>query len=359
MLKYLRLFEINPKKKIGQVEAGPIFKKDDIEDRIHNFFIDHLENSSTEEKVKKFRFQNPDVAMLNYALNCFNSSELFEENTLRIANKMKDTIAASVKNPFLLIMFVSNDPYDKDNNEEILSILKMETSYTLQITNPKTIEVLDNVLPSSKTKLQKCAFVYKKQSNKFFEHKEKENEFESLHSKILDRQDQNIASYFMKGFMESIVIPDNKDISKLAVDSITQISESYLKEGTNKELIRNKIEIILSKGGKTSFGNLVNKIDSYLDHTKLVNDNLDNESFSELAFELAYKENRGVLKEFEAEATHIPKKFLQVNSEQYSSLKISIPEWLIENESVNIQEEAIENRYLISIDKEVGEIVDK
>lgn len=335
MIQHFRVFNFDLEKEIEKIERGKVFNSDETNDeRFREFFRSHLDTSSTDPKSKHFRFNSIDEGMLNHSLKTFDSQELFEESTSRIADKLLDNIdKRKFKQPFYLVTFTVVDEPDID---DLLAILIMDTNPGVQIVNTNKYNILENMLPGVKTKLQKCAFIYKNNCENF-KHGREEHE-RIHHSLILDRKGTYIAQYFMKNFMESKIIADDGTNTLLAEKAIKQVASNFLRVDTNKEDLENSLRSVLARNETVTYESLFNSINNHLDLEKLEERGEDIESLSLEAYEMAIRENPTAQQEFSAKLPVIPRIVVK-DIEDPKKLKISIAKEYIEMGYVKINEE--------------------
>jgi len=355
MIKHFRVFQIDLEKEIDQIQRGKVFSYKDTEDnnKLHSFFKSHVVLSGYDDKSKNFRFISPHEGMLNLALKTFESEKEFEESTSRIAEKLQDNIdRRKFRHPFFLIIFSIVDEGDLD---DMLAILIMDTNDGVQMKDTDNFRLIEDLLPGVRSRLQKCAFIYKNGCENYKSGNEINDRL--AHSLILDRKGTSIAQYFMRNFMDSKIVADDRTNTTLAEKAIKQSVSNYLKIDSSPGDVEKRLKNVLSRGERVDYEALVNSIGSYLDIEKLNDVNFDLESISEKAFELAKFDNPTAQKEFKSQLPVVPKVVFK-DREDPKKLKISVAQEYMESGQVEVYDNYSENTYDISFDMDLVEKVE-
>lgn len=324
--KNIKSYDANKTTLYMPSEVSTFMPEDNIMDNnIQIFFNGHTNNLLEDDSTQNFRFKNEYAEILSHSIECFNGYNDFKRHSALIASKFKSSMSANIKNNFYLIIYVIENKSDSG-----LVVMKMNAGMGVQV-NKGSLKTLSNMLPDIKSRLQKAAYIYKKNAEDFRDKKEKGEERKNIHSKILDRQDNSISGYFFNSFLDSKRVIDNPNITaNLAIKSITSVSENYLKDGFTIDDVKAKLEEDLSIKKNTSYNSLVNLVSDMYDKEKMNKKNKDYESISEDAFLVAKNENSTVIKSFTAQVSRPPKVKItdieeqgRLNISYYKSLETS------------------------------------
>lgn len=350
MIKYLRLFNIDPSGELVIITPGKTFYN--IDDQLSDFFLVHSKNVLEDRNTQNFRFKNKDVEFLNYIEPSFRDEESFTLSSHRIANKMKDSLSTNAKNNFYLVVF----SYSEIDNErtEYLCILKMDSMEGMHVNDEMTLKYLSQMLPDKKSRLQKAAVIYKKNVEKYVQNLEPENEERThYHLKVLDRQDADISGLFSHNFLDSLVVTDTPEtIGKIAVNSIVTKSKEYINKngayGINdlKQLLKNE----LSVEKNTSFDSLVDIVYNTYDMAKI--GGKTSEDIATEAYNLALEENPTVVRSFRGRFRKPPKVQL-VDADNEDKIKISYLESLELSKQVTLDSKTDNDFHILRIKKSI------
>ncbi|MEY8462965.1 nucleoid-associated protein [Streptococcus merionis] len=320
MEKLLRLFHFSRSETNDVVvESGTIFSQSDLDfDTIVADFELRIQNCVDDKNAKNFRFKRFSSQIVTNVSEIFKSKKEFDVHSEQIAEKFKDSISKRFINDFYLVVFST-----KYQSRDVLFIVKMETGTAIQVDDENTLKTLESVLPDKKSRLQKAVVIYRDKTIQFKEGKETPNsERENIHSRVLDRSDENISGYFLKKFLESDnVIDDPDSAARIAIQSIKDVASPYLKAGLKQEAIVDKLHSYLSEERQTSFEDLINASKDLFDFDKPGRE-IDSEKISEEAYNLAKKRNNTVLKTFIAKLNRPPKE-VYISRDDVQKLKIS------------------------------------
>lgn len=342
------------------ITNGRLFKGSELDKKIHNFFKRHIERSFDNQKMKNLRFSNFNSTLFNSSKALLGSNEGEETNEITFVNenetvtkKFAENIHKNVTNPFLFIVLtfafefsseessgnnvssteneniseeevvatseneiaatIAEEPLTKNETtentiEDILCLIKMERFDGVQYTS-QNFNIHPDMLPDYKTDLQKCAFIYKSkivglQESDFTNIDVVENPDLSnldFHSKVLDRQDENISKYFMTSFLESYPIAKDGDVTRMVHKHTTAELAKYLSENCDSKQLDNFIENELQKRNRTSVSRIVEEVvnnSNMINHEKIESLNLDTDKISQSVFSNMRKENNSVYQEF-------------------------------------------------------------
>lgn len=325
MIGYLRLFyfyktESEILNDAGDVLLGNLNRNPTISETIESFFYGHADQCNNDQNIQNFRFQNRFSQVIQNTLNSFGNQLEFDEHSQYIANKLANSLTNStMRNNFYLVVFST-----LIGTKECLCIFRMEANIGVQVTEQITLHTLERMLPDKKSRLQKAAIIFKEETETFFNQNEVEgSEREYIHSKIIDRVDPGISGYFFRNFLDSYRVVDKPESSaQIAIESIVEVSNKYLRDGVTKNHIEETLRKDLSVQKETSYRSLVGVIASQLDANKLEIDNLDNESLSTKIYEYAKSVNNTVVPTFEAKY-RFPPKVKIIDSEGRGRISIS------------------------------------
>lgn len=335
MIIKLMINEITPTEddSLPTIAYSRTFEGGNLETKIHDFFSRHINRSFVNSKMKNLKFTNYHSTILNSSKALLgiiakresdDESTHFERHSKIITKKLAENIHKNVTNPFLFIVLTF-----EHEDDELLCLIKMEKFFGVQFVNDDLKIQLD-MLPDVKTDLQKCAFIYKNQisvltEEDFINEDQEINDQQDFHSKILDRQDESISKYFMTSFLESYVIAQDKEITKLASKHITSELSKYLKEGANKGDIKRYLEKELQKRKATSVSTLVEDVinnSDLINVEKITSNNMDNESLSLSVFRGMKNENTSAYQEFTSSPDYIEKTVIEDKVSNGRDIKI-------------------------------------
>ncbi|HEM5084762.1 TPA: hypothetical protein U1247_000676 [Streptococcus suis] len=349
MDKRLRLFHFSKDEIDVNVEQGIVFDNnyDNFSDISEDIDIRVL-SSKDDRNVKNFRFRRPTSELVTSISEIFESRDNFERYSQIIADRFKESIGRRFQKDFYLVVFVTHL-----DSEDLLFIAKLETNTAIQVSDQNTLTTLKNVLPDSKSRLHKAAVIYKERTIDFKENREEVGrERDYVHSRVLDRSDENISEYFLSQFLESDPVIDNPEAAaKIAVDSILNVTKPYLLTQYKPENVDEKLRLFLSEKQSTSFEGLIGQVSNFIDF-----DNpdrpIDAEKLATEAYELAKWKNNTVLQTFEAKFQRPPRKtFISIDQNGDKKFKISYYISLESQDIVSWEED--ENYKILKIDKDL------
>jgi hypothetical protein len=336
----MRVFEIDPELKVVDVEGELI---DSLDDRVHDFFKEHIYNSLIHKNTKEVRFKINNTDTVNNCQACFNE-ETFADSSRNIAGSLATNIHSNVTNNFHLIIAVyqvDTDDWFLDNNENVLAILKMETNQGVQMENGE-FRIQPNMLPDLGNQLQKCAFVIKS----FVENFEDNNQNLGYHSRILDKQDTTVSNYFMN-LLDSAVVADDGESSKLAQQFISKNVKKYVETEQDQVNVDRNLGIIFSRRNRTSIDAIVTELERHISLEKLEQAGLTIDGLSDDILLKIRQKNPSARNEFES-IPYKPAKLILKNDDH--SVMISIEKALIEDDIIEIQgPQDINRNYTIKI----------
>lgn len=350
MIKYLRLFHFDPSEDVVIITPGEIFNSIDLQ--LSTFFWDHASKSLKDTNTQNFRFKNKDVEFVAHLQACFLDVDSFDSSSVKIADKMKNSLSKNSKNDFYLVIFTN--VVEEKPHEDILCILKMDSMDGIHVGDSLTLDYFSQMLPDKKSRLQKASFVYKTKVEDFVNNLEPDNQERLyIHSKILDRQDPSISGLFLDHFMDSFVVTDKPEsIGKLAVNSVVAASKKYLSPtgafGVSdiKELLKNE----LSVEKQTSFDALADIIYGKLDPSLLAGKTSEN--LATEAYDLAYKENPTVVRSFSGRFRKPPKVQL-IDSTNKGKINISYLKSLEQSGEVQLDSSSDNEFHILKVKKNI------
>ncbi|MFC3928275.1 hypothetical protein ACVR05_06790 [Streptococcus caprae] len=355
MNKYLRLFHFSKNEADVAVESGIIF-----DNQYENFSdisrdIDNRVLSCRDDRnVKNFRFKRPTLELVTNVSEIFDSQETFETRSQFIAEKFKEAIQRRFHKDFYLVVFAT-----RIADEDLLFIAKMETNTALQVTDQNTLKTLRDVLPDSKSRLHKAVVIYKESTVRYKEGREEEGQERSnIHSKVLDRSDDNISEYFLGKFLESDPIIDNPEAAaQIAFENIALVTKPYIKTDREPDSVEKKLKYFLSEERQTSFEGLIHEVQDLLDFAN-ADRPTDAEALAKQAYDNAKSKNNTVVQEFRAKLKRPPKKTF-ISSDDYGDRKFKVSYYESLEEADIIIWEEIEEYKILKIHKDLLPIEEK
>ena len=334
MEKRLRLFHFSRESDNVNVVSGKIFESSSIDfkeefDKIIDDLDTRVQKCMDDKFAKNFRFNRRTSQMVTNISEIFVSHNKFKSNSDDIASKFKDAIGNQFHNDFYLVVLTT-----MLNDSEVLFIVKMETGTAIQVTDENTLKTLDRILPDKKSRLQKATVIFKDRTISFKEGTEPSNsERENIHSRVLDRTDDNISRYFFKTFLESTnVIDDPDSAAKAAIEAIEIVSKPYLKSDNSSNDVKERLQSFLSQKRETSFDGLIGEISTLLDFEK-AGTYMDSEKLAQEAYQNAKKRNGTVIFTFTAELK-TPPRTVYVSKDNNKELEIRVFDSLLEQGDV-------------------------
>lgn len=355
MEKRLRLFHFS-KNRHGEPHylSGIIFDDSSAE---FSKIVEDLEsriNKCIDDKyAKNFRFKRPSSQIVTNVSEIFESEENFDRNSEDIASKFQESIGRRFQNDFYLVVLTT-----EIDSREVLFLVKMETGTAIQVTDENTLTTLDKILPDKKSRLQKATVIYKDKTIQFKENREEPNsERTNIHSRVLDRTDDNISGYFFKIFLDSDnVIDDEDSAARIAIQAIDTVVKPYIKSEVNAGVVKEKLTSFLSQRRDTSFEGLVQEVSDVLNFD-IVNRETDIERLSTEAYDLAKSKNNTVVASFVAKL-HRPPKVTYVAQGDEQQIKISFLKSLESHKDVYWDDDD-DDFYVLKINKEVITLIER
>lgn len=297
--------------------------------------LDSRINKCIDDKyAKNFRFKRPSSQIVTNVSEIFENKENFDRHSKDIASKFQEAIGRRFQNDFYLVVLTT-----EINSREILFIVKMETGTAIQVTDEDTLTTLDKILPDKKSRLQKATVIYKDKTIQFKNNEEEpDSERTNIHSRVLDRTDDNISGYFFTKFLDSDNVIDDKDsAAKAAIEAIKNVSRPYLKCSYKEEHVIAKLQNYLSNERNTSFTNLIEEIQPLLLDFENEDIDMDIERLAEEAYHNAKERNNTVLYTFMAELK-TPPRTVFVSSRNNKELEIKVFNTLLDQGEVFVEE---------------------
>lgn len=297
--------------------------------------LDSRINKCIDDKyAKNFRFKRPSSQIVTNVSEIFENEENFNRNSEDIASKFQESIGRRFQNDFYLVVLTT-----EIESREVLFLVKMETGTAIQVTDENTLTTLDKILPDKKSRLQKATVIYKDKTIQFKENREEpDSERTNIHSRVLDRTDENISGYFFTKFLDSDnVIDDKYSAAKVAIEAIKNVSKSYLKNSYKEEHVIAKLQNYLSNERDTSFTSLIEEIQPLLLDFENENIDMDIERLAEEAYQNAKGRNNTVLFRFTAELKKPPRTVF-VSSRNNKELEIKVFNTLLDQGEVSVEE---------------------
>ncbi|EAD9170212.1 hypothetical protein AOE63_14685 [Listeria monocytogenes] len=343
MLNKLKIYQIDPANNVV-VKKGKLITQ--LEDKVDEFFYNHILKSISNPKTKTARFKSKTNQALLDSTKAFQGETSFEEATGNFSYELSKNIHSSVKDDFLLVFIeytFENEDSSINPGETILSILKMDAKDGIQYVNDE-FDIKSNMLPDLGNQLQKCSFIYKTRIEKF----ELNNENEGFHLKVLDKQTENISNYFIN-LMSSAVVPNDQTMSKLAKSFVKKGLKKYANSEKDIENIGNEIESILSRRKKVSIKGIVDELSPFVSDKKLEEDGLTLNGLSNEIFGLMLQKNPSAQGEFTANPTG-GERFTLRN--KHKSVSVSIEKGLINSNIVEF-DDSNEDFFTLKIPKDL------
>lgn len=169
----------------------------ELENGALDFFREHIRNNRLHSNTKRCNFKpttanhlKTSIIEMNGAYNEQNFDDLFIEKSIIIADHLANSMrgkSSSDGSVFILLYTYEDQRY--------LGILKMDPNLGIQVTEDLTLIVRPHMLPSTKVKLHKSAFI-------LFQNEFNEGQ---THLYALDRQQtkDEAAKYFMNDFLQA------------------------------------------------------------------------------------------------------------------------------------------------------------
>lgn len=339
MIKYMKVFEINPDLEVISHESDVM---SDFDFKIDDFFRKHIIKSTTDPNSKAARFRSDNSDIFNPCIQCFTEND-FDQSSLDIANHLKLNMHYSVKNSFLLIVLSYNFEEDRFvGTDEVLAIMKMELNEGIQM-NGNEFKIQPNMLPDLGNSLQKCAFIYKSKIENFKDNTVGNN----FHLRILDKQDKTISTYFIN-LMNSVLVADDQVMSRLAHRFIKNKAKNFTADEKEFEKVKKQLNIIMSQRKRTSINAIVTEIYPFLNKDMLVKAVMDEETLANETFDLILQSNPSATASFTSLPTNGEKYKL---SSDNKSIWVSIEQGLVDDNTVRIDEQCDSNFIRIDIPK--------
>ena len=316
--------------------------------------LDSRINKCIDDKyAKNIRFKTPSSQMVTNVSEIFENEENFDRNSEDIASKFQDSIGRRFQNDFYLVVLTT-----EIESREVLFLVKMETGTAIQVTDENTLTTLDKILPDKKSRLQKATVIYKDKTIQFKENREEPNsERENIHSRVLDRTDENISGYFFTKFLDSNnVIDDEDSAARMAIQAIETVVKPYIKSEMSPEIVKEKLTSFLSQRRDTSFEGLIQEVSDVLNFN-IENRETDIEKLSQEAYDLAKRKNNTVVASFVAKL-YRPPKVTYVAQGDEQQIKISFLKSLESHRDVYWDDDD-DDFYVLKINKEVITLIER
>lgn len=339
MIESLKVFKIDATLERISQNSNVITEFDT---KVDYFFRSHIVQSIKDKKSKVARFKSELAPIVTHCKDTFNS-ENFDSAATNIANQVCSNIGYRVQKDFLIIVLVYS--FEEGLNifysgNKILAVMKMDTSEGIQLTN-NNFSIQPDMLPDLGNKLQKCSFIFEQFLHEFSNN----NENDKFHLKILDRQDEQIASYF-KNIFDAYPVSDDSLSSSIASKHIKRVIKKYVRE-EDKKKVDDKIDALLSRRENTSVEAIIQTFSDLVQEDYLKSDNIDDlDTLSNIIFNKMLEENPSVSSEFVFTFPHVPRIYLKSSESQ---VKVSIEKGLVTNGIVEIIHETSTGKYKIIV----------
>lgn len=223
----------------------------EIDEEIHEFLVKHILKSLKDDDNRKAKFRVGKNSIKEACKKIFSNDEIFIEASKEIANRMFRIMKTNnnISSCDLVVCIFSSD------NSKYIGILKLDyqKSFIHEIEYVEdcfrvSIIPQETGLPGLNQKLQKCAFIRELND---------EHDFDMI---VLDKQsyskDNEIAHFFIDEFLNSEVLIDNRDKTKILKNAVEKWTRKNLKEDFEKALeireeindvLKNEIEVDIQK----------------------------------------------------------------------------------------------------------------
>ncbi|UQF71803.1 nucleoid-associated protein [Vagococcus lutrae] len=203
-IKYMIVHKLNIK------NPNPILRNECIEhtnsklSKALDFFEKHLKNVEMQSSTRRCQFDNLENNVISKRIaDIINASmdtkeETFiresKEMTITLSRLMRQSSSTSDGSLFIILY--------EENEQEYIGLLKMNLNDGVRVNDDLSIDVFEEMLPSTNEKLHKSAIILLKEYNK-----------DELHLKVLDKQasEKEPAKFFMINFLNAKELADNKN----------------------------------------------------------------------------------------------------------------------------------------------------
>lgn len=363
-MEYLRLFHFKNEYGKTKYNKGKIYVSESLGENpvlpleIKDFFEKHAGKVMDSNRTQNVRFRNKDAIFLDYMDSLFDSLEIFEKNSVHLAEKFSSSLKKPPRKSFYLIFFNTCI-----HSEECFAILTMEARQGVQV-NDDSFDLVEEILPDKESRLKKAAVIYRQYSRDFKTGNElpvDEDEMPIRHAVLIDSQtntgDSAISEYFIVNFLDGQNLADNPSaVAKILLDSVTATVYPFLKDGYGKKDVKKSLKTKFSSEQKSSFQDVINHLSNLISIEKVNAKKLDWESLSELAYDNAKRENKTITKTFTAKVTRIPKTILK-DKKDGKSIYLSVSEKSLKNKDVILNEE--DEYFILKVKRDLVDIVKK
>ncbi|MDK2919809.1 MAG: hypothetical protein PWQ37_2542 [Candidatus Petromonas sp.] len=237
----------------------------DVNEEVHEFLTKHIIKSLKDDDNRKAKFKEQNGIVKESSKKIFLDNNNFIEESRKIANHMFRIMKSNsnISSADLVICIFASD------NEKYIGILKLDyqKSYIHEIEyidDGFLIKIIpqDIGLPGINQKLQKCAFIRKL---------DEENDYDMI---ILDKQsyakNSEVAQFFIDEFLNSEIIIDNRDKTKILKSAVEKWTRKALKDDFEKAMeVRNEINNTLKNEEEVDIEEISNNV--FKDDTDLKN----------------------------------------------------------------------------------------
>ncbi|WP_205272621.1 hypothetical protein [Lactococcus taiwanensis] len=363
LLDYLRIFHFKNNSDGIVYTDGKVYLKNEkvgagaLTPEIESFFEKHADSISSSKRIQNIRFKGPKVLFIDYFEKLFESYEMFDFNSKKIAKKFRSHLTNAKRKDFILILFDMMTSQGK-----ALVILTMEAKDGLQLENDN-FNVVTDLLPDSTAKLKKAAIIFENETLKFRDELEegiKEDDLPVRHAIVIDSQmiENNINLSFAN-FLDSQIIADKPTaVAKILLEVFPQQVRPYLEEGITRGIIKDELKRMFSTRRVSNFKDVTESliVKKLLSQDKIKQAKLDSTTLAKKIFASARRKNNSINMKFEAEVSRIPKKIL-VDKRGGKNINVSISEASIEDGYVCFKEE--KNEYVIKVKRSAVDIKNK
>jgi len=214
----------------------------------------------------------------------------------------------------------------------------MEKYLGVQYTDTKELLVQLNMLPEKKRDLQKAALIYwdniQRYPIKDFEYGD--NDINAFHTKILDKQDENISATFMTKFLDNKIIVQDKENTRLLQEILPRELVKYTNDGIEEKEVKKNLDRILQRKEYINIDSLVESLladENVFSPDKLNSAGQDAISLSNKVYAKMLDENPTAQKQFQAEPYLIER---QTFKNDEGTIDIKIAQAIIDDGKVEI-----------------------
>lgn len=349
MIRNLSINEIIPSEEdTPTVNYSSVFSGQELDKKIHEFFIKHVNNVSINPKTRNGRFINKISTILNsievllnikeennineksisYPEDITDEQKVYYLHSKIIVDLLSHNTSKNAKHPFLFVIL----HLDHAEHGELIALLKMESHFGVQFSKSE-LKVQLNMLPDKERDLQKCALIFKEQLIALPVDSDFNNEHEvDFHTKILDKQDSNISQKFMTSFLDNNLITKDRENTKLATRHITNELLKFSKDGVKRTEIKSYLDSRLQNRNATSVEILIQDLvnnSNLIDNFKIEKSNLDIESLRNQVYTQMLNENKSAQQTFTAAPEFKDRKVIKDKSSDGKDLKVQIAQVMI------------------------------